>query len=71
MSTPNDIQDRILNRLLGIENQLRALKNNDLRHIEMRLTKLEENQTWVKGLLFSIIGVIIASSIGVIFSVRW
>ena len=71
MSTPNDIQDRILNRLLGIENHLRSLKNNDLRHIEMRLTKLEENQTWVKGLLFSIIGVIIASSVGVIFSVRW
>jgi|AACY02.7.fsa_nt_gi tetrahydromethanopterin S-methyltransferase subunit G len=71
MPTPNEVQDRILNRLLGIENQLRTLKNNDLRHIELRLTKLEENQTWVKGLLFSIIGVVIASSIGVIFSVRW
>ena len=71
MPTPNEVQDRILNRLLGIENQLRTLKNNDLRHIELSLTKLEESQTWVKGLLFSIIGVVIASSIGVIFSVRW
>lgn len=67
----SSLQDRFLQRLAGIENAIRLLKDNDLRHVEMRLTKLEEGQNWIKGLLFSIMGVIIASSLGVIVSVRW
>jgi len=39
--------------------------------MENRLTKVEEGLSWIKGLLFSIIGIIIASSIGIIIGARW
>jgi len=61
----------ILSRLDKIEQTIRILKDNHLSHIESRLIRLEEGQSWVKNLLLAIIGVIIASSIGIVFSVRW
>tara|TARA_Y100000310_G_C20520478_1_gene733404 strand:- start:541 stop:762 length:222 start_codon:yes stop_codon:yes gene_type:complete len=66
-----DIQDRVVVRLDRIEQSIRLMKDNDLSHIDTRLTRLEEGQNWMKGLLFSIIGVIIASSVGVVLTVRW
>ena len=66
-----DIQDRVVVRLDRIEQSIRLIKDNDLSHIDTRLTRLEEGQNWMKGLLFSIIGVIIASSVGVVLTVRW
>ena len=65
------VQENFLKRLDQIEQNIRIIKNNDLMHINARLAKLEEGQNWIKGLLFSIIGVIIASSIGIIMGVRW
>jgi len=66
-----EIQDRVVVRLDRIEQNIRLMKDNDLSHIHTRLTRLEEGQNWMKGLLFSIMGVIIASSIGVVITVRW
>ena len=61
----------MLSRLDKIEQTIRLLRDNHLNHIETRLTKLEEGQDWVKNLLLVIIGTVIASSIGIVFSVRW
>tara|TARA_Y100001001_G_C7973327_1_gene296711 strand:+ start:1043 stop:1273 length:231 start_codon:yes stop_codon:yes gene_type:complete len=61
----------ILSRLDKIEQTIRILKDNHLSHIESRLIRLEEGQSWVKNLLLAVIGIIIASSIGIVFSVRW
>ena len=66
---PSYIRETINHRLDKIESSIRLLKDNDFHHLNMRLTKLEEGQNWMKGLLFSIIGVIIASSVGVILTV--
>ena len=66
-----EIQDRVVVRLERIEQNIRLMKDNDLSHIDTRLTRLEEGQNWMKGLLFSIMGVIIASSVGVVLTVRW
>lgn len=67
--SPSYIRDSLATRLDKIETSIRLLKSNDLHEISIRLTKLEEGQNWMKGLLFSIIGVIIASSISVILTV--
>jgi len=61
----------ILSRLDKIEQTIRILKDNHLSHIESRLIRLEEGQSWVKNLLLAVIGIIVASSIGIVFSVRW
>ena len=66
---PSYIRETINRRLDKIESSIRLIKDNDFHHLNIRLTKLEEGQNWMKGLLFSIIGVIIASSVGVILTV--
>ena len=66
---PSYIRDSINRRLDAIESSIRLIKDNDFHHLNIRLTKLEEGQSWMKGLLFSIIGVIVASSVGVILTV--
>ena len=38
--------------------QIKALKENDLAHINQRLTKLEINQRWQMALLFVILSAI-------------
>ena len=65
------MQDHFMSRLDKIETALRVIKDNHLHHMEGRLTKVEEGLSWIKGLLFSIIGIIIASSIGIIIGARW
>ena len=66
---PSYIRETINRRLDKIESSIRLIKDNDFHHLNIRLTKLEEGQNWMKGLLFSIIGVIVASSVGVILTV--
>ena len=51
------MQDHIMSRLDKIETALRVIKDNHLHHMESRLTKVEEGLSWIKGLLFSIIGI--------------
>ena len=65
------MQDHIMELLDKIETALRIIKDNHLHHMESRLTKVEEGLSWIKALLFSIIGIIIASSIGIIIGARW
>jgi hypothetical protein len=43
--------------------QIKALKENDLAHINQRLTKLEVNQRWQMALLFVILSAIVGVAV--------
>ena len=47
-------------RIRGIEKDIKDIKSNDLPHIYERLIKLETKQKIILGLLFIILGVLIA-----------
>jgi len=43
--------------------QIKSLKENDLAHINQRLTKLEINQRWQMALLFVILSAIVGVAV--------